>query len=154
MTCVRVSHLPSLQLDFHDYSVETLIPSDTSSRSAVELCVLTNMLKQSPEWCWIIANEISSWKPKFLELAELFSSFRMQYFPLGSLVGEGMGGKQGGTGHQCIPPGSRLTLTMQPTQRLLITTQQPNRKCNLKSIFLYKQLILWDFHFKFPNCSK
>ena len=38
MMCVWVSHSPSLQLHFHDYRVETLVPSDTSSRSAVELC--------------------------------------------------------------------------------------------------------------------
>lgn len=55
------------------------------------------------------------------------------------------GGTYEGTSSLGTPTGSRVTLTMQPTQKPLLTTQQPKRKCNLKSISLYKQLILWDF---------
>lgn len=95
-----------------------------------------------------ITNEISAWEPKFLKLAELFlqaASVPSTAFP---------GVTQGGASSLGTPTGSRVTLTMQPTQKPLVTTQPPKRKCNLKSISLYKQLILWDFRFKPLNCSK
>lgn len=41
--------------------------------------------------------------------------------------------------------------TKQPTQKSLLIL---NRKWNLKSISLCKQLTLWDFHFKPLNCLK
>lgn len=88
-----------------------------------------------------------AWEPKFLKLAEraVLQAAVVLSTPFPGVT-------QGGARSMGTPTGSRATLTIQPTQKPLVTPQQPKRKCNLKSISLYKQLILWDFHFKHLNC--